>query len=80
MPQLTKRAQKDLDALPGVIADKARQIILRLDKEPALGKKLMGQLEGKRSVRLGRSHRMIYQLVDGDVVLLTITARKDAYR
>ena len=80
MPQLTKRAQKDLDALPGVIADKARQIILRLDKEPELGKKLMGQLEGKRSVRLGRSHRMIYQLVDGDVVLLTITARKDAYR
>lgn len=80
MPQLTKRAQKDLDALPRVIADKARQIILRLDKEPALGKNLMGQLEGKRSVRLGRSHRMIYQLVDGDVVLLTITARKDAYR
>ena len=80
MPQLTKRAQKDLDALPRVIADKARQIVLQLDKEPALGKKLMGQLEGKRSVRLGRSHRMIYQLVDGDVVLLTITARKDAYR
>ena len=80
MPQLTKRAQKDLDAPPRVIADKARQIILQLDEEPALGKKLMGQLEGKRSVRLGRSHRIIYQLVDGEVVLLTITARKDAYR
>lgn len=80
MPQLTKRAQKDLDALPRPLADKAREIILRLDKEPALGKKLMGQLDGKRSIRLGRSHRMIYQLVDGEVVLLTIAARKDVYR
>ncbi len=80
MPKLTKRAQKDLDALPQARASKAREIILRLDKEPALGKKLMGPLEGKRSARLGRSHRMIYQLVDGEAVLLTITARKDAYR
>ena len=80
MPQLTRRAQKELDAPPQALADKAREIILRLDKEPALGKKLIGPLEGKRSARLGRSHRMIYQLVDGEVVLLTITARKDAYR
>ena len=80
MPKLTKRAQKDLDALPQALASKAREIILRLDQEPALGKKLIGLLEGKRSARLGRSHRMIYQLVDGEVVLLTIAARKDAYR
>lgn len=80
MAKLTKRAQKDLDALPQALASKAREIILRLDKEPALGKKLIGPLEGKRSVRLGRSHRMIYQLVEGDVVLLTIAARKDVYR
>lgn len=80
MPKLTKRAQKDLDALPGPLTYKAREIIIRLEREPALGKKLMGPLEGKRSARLGRSHRMIYQLVDGHVVLLTITTRKDAYR
>ena len=80
MAKLTKRAQKDLDALPQALASKAREIILRLDEEPALGKKLMGPLEGKRSVRLSRSHRMIYQLVEGDVVLLTIAARKDVYR
>ena len=80
MAKLTKRAQKDLDALPQALASKAREIILRLDKEPALGKKLMGPLEDKRSARLGRSHRMIYQLVEGDVVLLTIAARKDRYR
>ena len=80
MAKLTKRAQKDLDALPQALASKAREIILRLDKEPSLGKKLMGPLEGMKSVRLGRSHRMIYQLVEGDVVLLTIAARKDRYR
>ena len=80
MAKLTKRAQKDLDALPQALASKAREIILRLDKQPALGKKLMGPLERMRSVRLGRSHRMIYQLVEGDVVLLTIAARNDRYR
>jgi mRNA-degrading endonuclease RelE of RelBE toxin-antitoxin system len=80
MAKLTKRAQKDLDALPQALASKAREIILRLDKQPALGKKLMDQPAGKRSARLGRSHRMIYQLVEGDVVLLTIAARKDRYR
>jgi len=80
VPKLTKRAQKDLNALPQALASKPREIILRLDQEPALGKKLMGPLEGKRSARLGRSHRMTYQLVDGEAVLLTVTARKDAYR
>ncbi len=74
MPKLTKRAQKDSNALPHALANKPREIILRLDQEPALGKKLIGPLEGKRSARLGSYHRMIYQLVDGEAVLLIINA------
>jgi mRNA-degrading endonuclease RelE of RelBE toxin-antitoxin system len=80
MPQLTKRAKKDLDALPKQFAEKARELIRRLEGEPALGKKLQGPLEGKRSMRLGRSHRIIYTAVGGDIVVLTIAARKDVYR
>jgi mRNA-degrading endonuclease RelE of RelBE toxin-antitoxin system len=80
MPQLTKRAQKDLEALPKPLAATAREMCFKLDNQPLLGKKLSGQLEGKRSARLGRSHRIIYALVGGEVVVLTIRARKDVYR
>ena len=80
MPKLTARAKKDLDGLPPALSQKARELIRRLDDEPGLGKKLKGQLRDKRSTRLGRSHRIIYTARDGDIVVLTIGARKDIYR
>lgn len=80
MPQLTRRARKDLDALPRALSDRARELIGRLDDQPHLGKKLMGPLQGRRSARLGRSHRIIYTERDDGIVVLTIVARKDAYR
>jgi len=80
MPQLTKRASKDLQRLPESLQRKCKEIIRKLDDEPALGKKLMGKLEGKRSARLGRTHRIIYTVNDGRVIVLTIAPRKDAYR
>ena len=80
MPQLTRRARKDLDGLPAALSNRARELIRRLDDEPHLGKKLMGPLQGKRSARLGRSHCIIYTESEGGIVILTITARKDAYR
>lgn len=78
--RLTKRARKDLDRLPTRLSAKARALIRRLDEQPTLGKKLMGPLQGKRSAYLGRSHRIIYTVVEGYIVVLTIRARKDAYR
>lgn len=80
MPKLTRSAKKDLDRLPKAFSLKAREVIERLDDEPALGRKLKGPLSGKRSARLGRSYRIIYTASDGDVVVLRITARKDSYR
>ncbi len=80
MPLLTKRASKDLKRLPDRLQEKAKEIIRRLDDEPALGKKLLGHLEGKRSARLGRSHRIIYTAEGGRVIVLTITPRRDAYK
>jgi mRNA-degrading endonuclease RelE of RelBE toxin-antitoxin system len=77
---LTKRADKDLSQLPDQFAGKAKELIRRLGEEPALGKKLQGPLNGQRSARLGRSHRIIYTLSGSDIVVLTIVARKDAYR
>lgn len=52
----------------------------RLDETPHLGKKLVGSLDGKRSARLGRSHRIIYTVGQGHVVVLVVGDRMDVYR
>jgi len=78
--QLTRSAHKDLQRLPEPLRSRAKEIIGRLDKEPALGKRLRGELEGKRSVRLGRSHRIIYTSADDKIIFIAIKPRKDSYR
>lgn len=80
MPRLSKRAQKDLEDLPPAMRAKAEELIARLDREPALGKKLLGALQGRRAARLGRSHRVIYRVTDAGVEVLTVLLRRDAYR
>lgn len=80
MPKLTPGAKKQLGKLPSQLSAKAHELIRRLDDEPHLGKKLVGPLKGKRSARLGRSHRIIYQEADGYIVVLTVGPRKDVYR
>jgi mRNA-degrading endonuclease RelE of RelBE toxin-antitoxin system len=79
LAKLSKRAEKDLDELSDTLQEKARNLIDRLDAEPSLGKKLLGSLAGKRSARLGRTHRIIY-IVDPEIFVLSISQRKDAYR
>lgn len=80
MPRLSKRAEKDLAALPAALAERATQLIARLDAEPALGRKLLGQLQGLRSARLGRTHRILYRVGPGGPEVVTISLRRDAYR
>jgi mRNA-degrading endonuclease RelE of RelBE toxin-antitoxin system len=77
--RLTKRAEKDLEQLPEALRDKARVLIERLESEPALGKKLLGPLAGKRSIWLGRTHRIIYTETP-EMTVLTVPMRRDAYR
>jgi len=79
MARLTKNAEKALVDLPALLQTKAKNIIAQLDSEPALGKKLVGALSGKRSARLGRTHRIIY-VTEPEIVVLAITLRRDAYR
>lgn len=81
MPELTRRALKDLDGLTPALREKAKSLIARLDSEPAAGHKLLGRLTGYRSARLGRSHRIIYKVPpQGNPIIMTIVPRKDAYR
>jgi mRNA-degrading endonuclease RelE of RelBE toxin-antitoxin system len=78
MENLSNRAEKDLASLPEALQDKARSLIARLENEPSLGKKLLGSLAGKRSVWLGRSHRIIYRT--DPLFIIAIPPRRDAYR
>lgn len=80
MPRVSRRAKSDLDRLPEPLRQRAESIIARLDAEPALGKKLLGTLKHLRSVRLGRSHRILYQVDETGIFVVTILPRKDAYR
>ncbi|MCU1437960.1 MAG: hypothetical protein JWP66_1047 [Naasia sp.] len=80
MPELSSRARRDIEALPPALRKKAEELIARLDTEPALGKKLLGPLEGIRSTRLGRAHRVLYRVEGAAVRVLTVRPRKDAYR
>lgn len=80
MARLVRGARKNLDGLPAPLRAKAVALIKRLDAEPALGKKLLGALEGLRSARLGRTHRVIYQNSDKGPIVLAILPRKDAYK
>ena len=80
MVKLTRRAEKDLDDLPPTLAERAKEIIERLNSDPHIGKKLLGPLQGRRPARLGRSHRIIYTASGGEIVVLTISHRRDAYR
>jgi mRNA-degrading endonuclease RelE of RelBE toxin-antitoxin system len=76
----TKRALKDLDALPPMMRTRARALASRLDNEPGLGWKLKGKLAGTSSVNLGRSHRMLFTVGDDTVIIKAIRPRKDVYR
>jgi len=60
---------------------RADSIIRRLEAEPFIGKPLRGELEGKRSFRIG-DYRLIYIIDEKNkiVTLLTIRPRKSAYR
>ncbi len=83
MVQLTKTADKQLKRLHRAGADVAERIkgaIRALALEPTGGKRLTGNYNGKWSYRAGRSYRIIYVIRGGDVVILTITPRRDAYR
>jgi mRNA-degrading endonuclease RelE of RelBE toxin-antitoxin system len=80
MPELSKRAAKDLEGLPAAIRARAEAMIARLDREPGLGKKLQGPLRGVRSASLGRSYRILFRMSETGAFVLTVVQRKDAYR
>jgi mRNA interferase RelE/StbE len=77
---LTKRAARDLDGLAKTkIFPKILSKIESLSREPAAGKPLVGPLKGIWSLRVGE-YRILYEVEEKMVVVLTVNLRKGAYR
>lgn len=77
----SKHAAKQFSALPSFIKAQCTKILLRLQKEPDLGKQLYGDLAFYRSIRL-QSYRIIYEKKDTALLILVVSVRhrKDVYR
>jgi mRNA-degrading endonuclease RelE of RelBE toxin-antitoxin system len=76
---LTRTFQKRFHRLPKDIQPKVEAALLRVYSDPLVGKKLLGDLEGEFSMRVG-AYRIIYSLdKDKNVWAETVRHRKEVY-
>jgi len=78
--RLTRRAREDLKTLPPAVQEAVVETLtlIKVDPERA-GKRLVGQLTGVWSARVG-NYRVLCTLEKGDVVVRAIRHRGVAYR
>lgn len=75
-----KSVSKDLK---GVEVSQRRRLVekieSKLSQDPYKGKSLKGEYQGLRSIRVG-DYRVVYRIVQRDVVILAVGHRKGIYR
>ncbi len=77
---LSPQAQKDLSRLPRSAQKKVVKKLLMLENNPLSGKKLGGELSGRRSLRAW-PYRITYTTArNGSVEISTILHRQGAYK
>lgn len=78
---LARDAKKDLKRLPKSEQSKVRKKVLILSSNPTAGKKLSGELEGLRSLRVW-PYRIIYKIntVEHQIEVSGIIHRQRAYK
>lgn len=78
-PRLTRRARKDLEALPLAVREAVFATIIEIGLEPEqAGKPLVGRLAGLWSARIG-SYRVLYTIEHGGVIVRAVRHRGVAY-
>ncbi|MFC1485175.1 type II toxin-antitoxin system RelE/ParE family toxin [bacterium] len=66
----TKEAFKDVKKLSPKLKNKLRDIIInQIEKNPALGKKLLGDLTGFYSIRLSFKDRIVYSVDEKNKII-----------
>ncbi len=78
--EITRTAQKGIHALPAHALTACRNLIRDLAVGTVTGKKLKGDLRGLRSVRIGRSHRLLYRETPDTIEIIDVGPRGDIYR
>lgn len=78
-PRLTRRARKDLEALPEAVRRAVFETLVAIGIEPdQAGKPLVGQLRGLWSARVG-NYRVLYTIEDDGVMVRAVRHRAIAY-
>lgn len=77
---LTKRAQKGIQALPDHVREACKNILRGLAEGAERGKKLKGDLGEFRSIRLGRTHRLVYIETTEEIRVIDVGPRGDVYK
>lgn len=78
-PRLTRRARRDLAALPAPVRQAVLETIFLIGLEPEqAGKQLVGRLRGLWSARVG-SYRVLYTIEPGGVIVRAVRHRAVAY-
>lgn len=76
---VSKSADKDLEKLGKKTSIKIIKKIYQLELNPFSGKKLAGELSGKRSERVW-PYRIIYKIENGQIQILSVLHRQGAYK
>lgn len=77
---LTKTFQKNFEKLPKGIQSQVEKALREIYLNPSTGKKLLGELEGEYSLRIGR-YRIIYFIDrENNIWIETVRHRKDVYK
>lgn len=77
---LTKSASQGVQDLPEHVKRACMNIIRELAAGTQRGKKLKGELAELRSVRLGRTHRLLYHETAEEIRVVHVGPRGDAYK
>lgn len=77
---LAKSTAKSLERLPPKLKERVLGVLSSVQEGVELGKPLKARLAGKRSVRVGRSYRIVFEPRAEDIVVQYIGHRRDAYR
>jgi addiction module RelE/StbE family toxin len=79
----TPEAREGIQNLPSSnLKNIAEKNLLKISRNPFLGKKLAGKLKGLYSARITRKYRILYQIFKDKqmIIVLDVSHRKISYR
>jgi mRNA-degrading endonuclease RelE of RelBE toxin-antitoxin system len=77
---ISKTAAKGIEELMPHVKEACKSILRGLAEGSERGKALKGELSDLRSVRLGRSHRLLYRETADEIQVVDVGPRGDIYR